>query len=104
LSFNRNRYYAVYSGITDFNRALDIMETVTEPIEKQLKVFDNLVEKLNKGENPQQTDKELRELAEQETEIVLAKLPKEELEKVKFNEADMRALNIKEFIINTKNK
>lgn len=87
--------FQMYEGIRDFNVVLEIHSNVIDPIDKILMVFnkkqDSLKERAVKAQEEKDTkileelDKEFSELLNQEIEIELYKIKKEDIEKLKFN-------------------
>lgn len=87
--------FQMYEGIRDFNVVLEIHSNVIDPIDKILMVFnkkqDSLKERAVKAQEEKDTkileelDKEFSELLNQEIEIELYKIKKEDMEKLKFN-------------------
>ena len=84
---NKHVFEKLYSGITDFNRVLEIDKKTIEPMERLFKNYDKKLAAIREEykDKPEKGDEAYKEMVLQDVEIDFVTITKKEAEKIGFN-------------------
>ena len=93
----RNLYAKLYSGITDFDRIVEIDNKTIEPMDKALKAHDKLRDSFQKQIRDKEADEETcnkkyQQELEKDIDINFVKVTKDEARQAKFNVFEYRQI------------
>ena len=84
----------MYTGVTDFQRVLEIEEKVIEPMERVLKSYEKSRQGLIKLKEtkPEEAEKKFQDLMQEDTNIIMIPVNKKEVRDLGFNVFEYRII------------